>query len=137
MKKMYTPMQAALCTLLGGPLTIIYTSKSNLEQIDKDKAAKDTLLYGGLAFIIFVLASPFIPENFPQTGLIGGLVAIAYFMTKQYQMDKNAIEDSYMHDFHSNWRVLGIGTIALIVTAVIGLAIIFAYDALGLISLEG
>jgi uncharacterized membrane protein len=114
----YSPTQVA-CGTIGGPVGLIYFLMSNFEALEQKERKKNTLL-AGIAFIVVLIALvPFLPENFPNISFTIAYIIIAHQVAEKYQMTKADIMNSGQYDFHSNWRVLGIGLLCMLASVVI------------------
>ena len=51
------------------------------------------------------------------------------------QLKKEEIEENDAYTFESNWKIFGIGTVTLILFLAIAIAVMFAMESVGLISL--
>jgi hypothetical protein len=60
-----------------------------------------------------------LPEKFPSAPFTITYVIAAHHIAKQYQVTKQGIIDSPQYDFHSNWRVFGIGVLCLVGSALL------------------
>ncbi|WP_198300892.1 hypothetical protein [Cellvibrio sp. PSBB006] len=115
---LYSPTQAA-CGTIGGPVGLVYFLWKNFRSLNNESAAKKTVLYGGFFIIALTALIPFLPENIPNTIFTIAYIITARHVAEKHQMSKQAIKDSPLHDFQSNWRVLGVGLLCLIASAII------------------
>ncbi|MGO4894753.1 hypothetical protein [Flavobacterium sp. W21_SRS_FM6] len=132
--KVYSPTQAALGALLGGPIASAYFIKQNFFALKDDESIKKTNLFGSLA-IAFVLAIlPFLPENFPNMVIPIITIVSTRLLIETFQFKKEDISNSEDLDFQSNWKVFFVGLISLIIFMVIAVSLILTLDALGIAS---
>ena len=129
--KMYSPIQAAVGTI-GGPVGVVYFLMANFEALGQAEHKQKTLVIGVVSIIALAIILPFLPESVPSMPFTIAYILIAYQVTNNYQMSKAAILDSDNHNFHSNWRVLGIGLLCLV-----GSIICLAVPMLGVMYLNG
>jgi len=109
---LYSPTQVA-CGTLGGPVALIYFLMANFETLG-DEALKKKTLQLGIAFIIALVATiPFLPDSLPSSVFTVAYIIVARHVAENYQMTKADILASEVHDFHSNWRVFGLGLLCL------------------------
>lgn len=128
--RLYSPVQVA-CGTIGGPVGLIYFLKSNFAALGNDRLEKRTLILGALFIAALVVSVPFLPDRFPSLPFTAGYIAIAWYVSSRYQMTKQAIAASPLHDFHSNWRVLGMGLLCLAASVVVLVGPLIALIALG------
>lgn len=136
MKAMYSPNQLIIGTYIGGPLAAMYFLKSNFEGLGRMELAKKTLLLGLLVALLVFAIMPFVPES-PLSGLIPILYLVpVYFIVKKHQLSKPEISESKEYIFQSNWKVAGMTIVWMIVSMIVGIAIMFAFASLGVITFE-
>lgn len=131
-QKVYSPTQGWAGTFLGGPLVGTYLLRANFAAIGKSKHARQATLWGVVLSAVILLSLPFLPERTP-----GYILPIAYSMTvrliiERAQFTKNQIASSDKLAFHSNWRVLGVGLLGLVVFLILGVAEFLLLPTLGL-----
>lgn len=134
-KKVLSPAQIAGGSFLGGPIAAVYYLRKNYLAIGKEDLAQKVLIYGVL-FVIFLLGLlPFLPEKFPNMVLPLAYCLAARQIAETTQLKKAQIEGSEEYTFESNWRILGVGILTLLMFLVVGVAVIFALEAAGIVSL--
>lgn len=116
--RLYSPTQVA-CGTIGGPIGLIYFLKDNFATLENHRLERKTLLYGGLLILSLLAVLPFLPDEFPSLPITIAYILTARHVAGKYQMTKQAIAESPIHDFHSNWRVLGIGLLCLVASAIV------------------
>lgn len=129
--KMYSPTQAAVGTI-GGPVGVVYFIMANFEVLGQIERKQKTLVIGIISIIALAIILPFLPDSIPGTPFTVAYILIAYNVTNNHQMSKAAIQESEAHEFHSNWRVLGMGLLCLIVSF-----IVLIIPSLGIMYLKG
>jgi len=136
--RLYSPGQVAGGAFLGGPIGAIYFLWANFRALGNHHAAQRTLIFGAFFIAIMVVVLPLLPESFPSLPITIAYVLFARHVAEKHQMTKQAIADSDVHYFHSNWRVGSLGLICLVasVIAMLGPMLLLAatgiWDPLGL-----
>jgi uncharacterized membrane protein len=128
--KLYSPAQAACGALVGGPVGLIYFLWANFTALGNRPAAKKTIAYGALLILGLLIVLPFLPERFPSSPFTVAYIIMARQIAQQYQKTKQEIADSPEYDFHSNWRVFGLGLLCLVgsvLVIVVPLALLVAF----------
>ncbi|HJR74792.1 MAG TPA: hypothetical protein VJ806_14280 [Luteimonas sp.] len=127
--KVYTPKQVAAGAFLGGPIGLVYFLKSNFRALGDDRRERNALIYGAIFVIALSLVLPLLPDKFPSAPLNLAYIFFGHFFAARYQMDKQAIAASSGHDFHSNWRVVGLGLLCGVasVIVIVGVALLLSY----------
>ncbi len=123
-KKIYSTGQIWGSSFIFGPLAGIYLLSKNFETFKDKEKAKQTLVIGlgiTIAFVIILLL-----VELPKTGAV---FPIVYTAIIAYCADKNQKEKIKQHldsggKKYSNWRVLGISILSLLV--LIALFFVFA-----------
>lgn len=133
--RLYSPVQAACGAALGGPVGLIYFLHSNFRTLGNAAAGRQTVLYGALLVVALVVVLPLLPENFPSLPFTLAYVLAARHVAERYQMSKQGILESAQHDFHSNWRVAGLGLLCLLGSAVAVILPLMALGMLGIVKL--
>ncbi|MEH6638592.1 MAG: hypothetical protein V7717_04910 [Porticoccaceae bacterium] len=130
-KKFYSPKQIYVGTFLGGPVAGVYFVKKNFDEMLEQKASSLALLLGslcvlGITILVFVL-----PENFPNTIipiLYSGLAAGAAW---HFQVSKEEEEVNEEYGFISNWSVVKVALVSLVVYSGSLFALLFVAVGLG------
>ena len=124
----FSPIQVSVGTFLGGPLAGIYALHANFKALGKSDEARNTILLGALFTLGLLILLPFLPHRFPNY-----VIPIAYTLAARgiadgFQMKKEAIAVSDQYGFESNWKVVAISIVGLllflcfVVAAVFGIA---------------
>lgn len=133
--KIYSPNQILFGSFWGGPVAVVYFLRNNYISLNNDEYAKKTLIVGSLFILALCGILPFLPENFPNM-----VIPLAYsFFAKQLsvttQLSKEAIENNENHTFESSWKVLGVGTLALLLFLLIVMIVMLILNFIGIDSL--
>lgn len=115
---LYSPTQVA-CGTIGGPVGLIYFLMSNFGALGKEDKKKRTLVVGIASIVALIVILPFLPDSVPNTPFTIAYIIIGRLVAEKYQMTKAKIIESDLHDFHSNWRVLGFSLLCLIGSAIV------------------
>lgn len=116
--RIYSPTQVA-CGTIGGPVGLIYFLKANFASLGNERLEKQTLLYGGLLILALLALTPLLPDWFPNWPISIAYILMARYVAQNYQMTKQDIASSTVYDFHSNWRVLGLGLLCLLASVIV------------------
>lgn len=132
--KIYSPNQVLGGSFWGGPIAVVYFLWKNYVVLGKLEEAKNCLVFGSVFILVVLVGLPFLPESFPNI-----VIPIAYSIgAKQLavssQLDKKQIIESESYTFQSNWKVLGIGTLTLLLFLVVAIFLVFAMEILGIIT---
>jgi MFS superfamily sulfate permease-like transporter len=117
--RLYSPLQAASGSLLGGPVAVVYFLRANFLALGMPSEARATLVLGIGALLALLVVLPLLPDRLPSSA-----ITIVYFFfskvtVEQRQMTRQEIVDSPEHDFHSNGRVVALGLACLIASMVV------------------
>ncbi len=129
--RLYSPTQVA-CGTIGGPVGLIYFLWANFSSLGNSSGARKTLAYGALLILAIPAILPFLPDNLPNSPVTLAYILVARGVATRYQMTKQAIADSLRYDFHSNWRVFGIGMLCLVGSVVVIMGPLLLLAALGI-----
>jgi hypothetical protein len=117
--RMYTPMQVAAGAALGGPFALLYFLWANFRTLARQREADLTALLGLVFMAALVAASPHIPENVPNQLFTLAYMLIGHQVAVHRQLGKQAILSSPLYRVHSNWRVVGLGLLCLVISAIL------------------
>jgi len=126
--KVYSPIQAALGSFLGGPLASTIFISQNFSSMDQPQSKTNALLIGLLLTVGLVALSLNLPENFPGIIFSVATIVLTRLIVEKQQFTKEAIEESEELTFHSNWLVFGIGVLSLALMAAVLYSLIVALD---------
>ena len=128
----YSPIQAAMGCFLGGPLASIVLIRHNFKVLGNIDAEKKTTFYGAIIFLLFLLVVALLPEKFSNIVIpLITMFATGYFINKN-QFTKQAIEESPLLTFQSNWRVFWIGVVCFVLTIVAFVVLVVIFGSLGI-----
>ena len=116
--KVYSPTQVA-CGTLGGPVGLVYFLAVNFSALADESSKNKTLLWGSLSIVALICLLPFLPESVPNLPFTVAYIVIARSISSKYQMTKDAIVESNVHEFQSNWRVFGFSLICFICSVIV------------------
>lgn len=128
----YSPTQAALGSLLGGPFASLYFLKTNFEVLKNENRKKNTIVLGSIIIFSLLLISPFLPDDFPNTVIPLLTVAITRALVEKFQFTKEDIEISEGLKYHSNWGVLWKSIICLVLFLIAITLFILIIESLGI-----
>ncbi|MDF2447193.1 MAG: hypothetical protein K0S46_2429 [Moraxellaceae bacterium] len=132
--RIYSPTQAACGALVGGPVGLIYFLYANFGVLGNAEAQRKTVAWGVALIVALVILLPLLPDRMPSTPLTVAYMLAAQQVAVKHQMTKAAIIASPQHDFHSNWRVFGLGLLTMVGTGVAVLVPIGVLAYFGLVS---
>lgn len=132
--KIYSPKQVMLSTFLGGPLAMMFTLKKNFDSLGNKTGSKQTILWGSVFIILFFVVLPFISKNLPAILFSVAQIFAVRAIVKKYQLSKQAILDDPNYEFQSNWNVVGVSILSLILFCILILIWEAAMESLGLLS---
>ncbi|MEZ9369478.1 hypothetical protein AB4140_11720 [Shewanella sp. 10N.286.51.B2] len=127
----YSPTQAALGSLLGGPFASLYFLKTNFEVLKSEKSKKNTIALGSIIIFSLLLILPFLPDNFPNTVIPILTVTITKALVEKLQFTKEDIEISEGLKYQSNWGVLWTSIIGLVWLLIAVTLFILIFEGLG------
>lgn len=131
-QRVYSPTQAASGAFLGGPIAAVLFLKQNFRALGNPNGESKVRIYGA-AFVLLVFGiAPFLPEEFPNMAIPLATVITTRLVVEKYQVSKQAIVESELLEFHSNWRVLGVSLACLVASFAILFALIVGLDAFGI-----
>ena len=119
----YSPTQAALGTFLGGPLAGLYYLKHNFRVLNRNEQEQQTVRYGGMFMVALLAVLPFIPEQVPGLPFAIAFVVVARMLVEKYQFSKQDIIDAPELDFQSNWLVMGVSIVSMLIFLAVSFAV--------------
>jgi len=129
--KVYSPNQVFAASIAGGPGAMVYVLWKNFKALENPDGQKQILVWGAAFLALLLIALPFLPIGFPNYVLPIAYAVAARFLAQQYQMSKQAIQQSERYEFQSNWNVVGVSVLFLIAAIVVLLAWVLLLSALG------
>ena len=133
--KMYSPVQVAVSSLLGGPCAAVFVLWKNFQGLDNSSGATHTIVWGTVLVLLVFLTIPFLPEKFPNSPIPIAYTAVAVSVARKYQLSKKEILESERYEIRSNWNVLGISIAFLFATVAILLSWFLLLDFAGIVNL--
>lgn len=130
----YSPVQAA-CGTIGGPVGLIYFLRANFVALGNKSAATKTVIFGSIFILAIIISFPFLPDNFSGLPFTIAYIVIAKQVAEKFQLSKQAITESTIYKFHSNWRVVGMGIICLIGSILVLIIPVLLLGFLGIIQI--
>ena len=132
-RKIFSPLQIRTASFIGGPLAGIYFLKENFENLNRQEAAKKTLVFGLVFSVLLILILPFLSPRFPRMVLPLAYSFLAGHIAESQQLSKQAILDSADYEFGSGWKVVGVSVVSLLVFFVVAMAIILTLNFFGIV----
>jgi hypothetical protein len=132
--RIYTPTQAAMGALLGGPVGVVYFLWANFNTLQKHTAASNTLKLGVMGIAAIGVSIILLPEDFPSLPFTILYVMTSGWVARKYQPSKETIAESEQFSLHSNWRVFGLGLLCLLGSTVVLFGMAAAAMWLGLLA---
>jgi hypothetical protein len=129
--KVYSPTQVA-CGTIGGPVGLIYFLWRNFIALGNEAAARKTLWYGVIGIVVLLALLFALPAKFPSSPFTIAYILIARGVANKYQLTKDAIAASPNYEFHSNWRVFGLGLLCLLGSVIVLIGPVMVLSAMGL-----
>lgn len=115
-QRVYSPLQAAIGSLLGAPLSSIVFIRHNFKVLGNANAEKKTTIYGAIIYLLLLGASPFFPDDIPWGAIVLASVFIPPLIVIKLQFTYRAIAASPHLDFQSGWRVFGVSLACFFLT---------------------
>ncbi|NKZ38421.1 hypothetical protein HF690_05545 [Oleiagrimonas citrea] len=132
-RRVYSPIQSSFAAFLGGPLAAIWCMRRNFQALGKAESVRKTSLYGALVMLAMFLVLPFLPDKFPSFVIPVITIGVTQTLVQRLQFTKQVIIESRTLDFHSNWLVVGVGLLAMVLTLAAFVACVFALQYLGIV----
>jgi uncharacterized membrane protein len=133
--RLYTPVQVAVSSLLGGPCAAVFVLWKNFQGLGNSSNATRTIVWGAFLALLVFLIIPFLPEKFPNFAIPAAYTGLAVSVNRQYQLSKKDILESEQHEIRSNWNVFGVSIGFLVATMAVLLSWILLLDFAGIVSL--
>lgn len=129
--RIYSPGQAAAGAFLGGPVALVYFLAKNFEVLGKSEAERRTVISGIVGTLLLIPVLLLLPDSVPGMTISLIYLIIARQVAEKYQMTKQAIVESPVYDFHSNWRVFWLGLACLVGSVIVLVAGVAGFTVLG------
>lgn len=126
--KVFSPIQAAAGSFLGGPLASTIFISQNFSALNESEKKSTTLIAGAIIIFALIVISLNLPDNFPGFIFTIATIVATRLMVEKKQFTKEKIEESEQLTFHSNWLVFGIGVLSLLLTFAVVFVIIMALE---------
>ena len=132
-RSVYSPVQGALASFLGGPFVGTYFIAMNFKALDKPTKMRRSIIWGLLFSAVLVFGSPFLPVRTPKFIIPLAYSWVVRLVIEKSQFSKEQINSSGTLKFESNWKVFGLSLLSLLVFLFSVVGLILLYSALGLI----
>lgn len=129
----YSPTQAAMGALVGGPVGLIYFLYRNFSTLGNVTAARKCLIFGALLVPALLALLLSLPSNISSIPFTIFYVVVARFVAEKYQLSKQDIAGSSGYTFKSNWNVLGVGLLCFLGSIVVIVGPTLVLVSLGLV----
>ena len=129
--KMFSPVQAGVAAFMGGPLAATYVLRKNFLVLGNMGGARATLTWGFILSALIILIIPFIPDWFPNSASSVIYLVVTSLVVQKYQLAKNQIIESGRYTFQSNWLVLLVIVLAILLLIAVAVPYIMALEAIG------
>jgi hypothetical protein len=129
-RRVFSPAQGSAGTFLGGPLAGTYFIRANYLALGETKRARLATIWGIVICAAILLVLPFMPEKMP-----GYIIPIAYAITARTIIERAQFTKAYIaasNDlaFHSNWRVVGVALLGLVIFALLAIGELMLFPSL-------
>jgi hypothetical protein len=134
--EIYSPNQVFVGTFLGGPLASILMLKRNFVALGETVAAKKTIIWGIVLSVGPVGALYVIQKSLPQNATSAMPLVISFIsqsIARHRQLTKDAIRNADRYSFRSNFHVVLVGIISLVVSLSAMFLIAFLLVIVGII----
>ena len=132
---MYSPAQISLGTYLGGPLAAMYFLKSNFDALSKPDESKRIVIICILVTIALLAILPFLPKKFPNMIIPLMYLLPVIWVNKKYQLTKQAIQESEIYNFQSNWKTLWMSILWMFLFLIPAFIIIIILNSIGVVKI--
>lgn len=129
--KMFSPVQAGVAAFMGGPLAATYVLRKNFLALGNMGGARATLTWGLILSALIILIIPFIPDWFPGMASSVIYLVVTNLVVQKYQLSRNQIIESGRYTFQSNWLVLLVMVLAIMLLMAVAVPYIMALEAIG------
>jgi uncharacterized membrane protein len=134
MIKLFSPLQIALGSFIGGPMALAYFLKTNFDALgQKDKSLK-ALLFCAAFLIVAIVAMPLLSPIDKSLLQRSVYALVAFAIAYKYLPKKSGIKNSDLYAFQSRWTVLGVGVFSAVFFMILSAVIYLALIRLGLVS---
>jgi len=125
---LYSPKQVYTGSMLGGPIAAAYFIWKNFKTLADARRMKWSLGVG-LGFTLLLISTlPFLPAKTPNMVLPIAYSWVASYLVGRFQRTKVQIQDSETFRFHSNWKVVGVSLMAMVVFLIPAFGLVYYVD---------
>tara|TARA_B100001142_G_scaffold104453_1_gene106476 strand:+ start:225 stop:722 length:498 start_codon:yes stop_codon:yes gene_type:complete len=117
---LYSPRQIEIAIVLAGPVCTIYMLVKNYNILEQYEFSRNVKYLGSFLFLSLLVAIAYIPYDIPNGAFQASCLIFVWAILKKYHMTKDEISDSSALDFRSNWTVVLVTLLGLIITLGIG-----------------
>ena len=125
MKKIYSPIQIGIGSLLGGPMASTYFLQKNFTQLGKDNSSKITVIIGIILVILLPIYVWLVKISNPI--IFVPFVFLSMVIADKLQLSTLSIKNSDFYTQESYFKLIFLSILILIMTFFIGFIIIFLY----------
>jgi hypothetical protein len=125
---LFSPAQVAVAAFLGGPIAGAWLMRSNYRAANEEEHARRALLWGIIGTLAAIVVSFMLSEDFPSMVLPISYTMALYYFAKQEHGNDVDLQRSAGGASASNWKVVGVGLLWLLVNLVVIIGIAFAVD---------
>lgn len=129
-ERVYSPNQAAIGAFVGGPLVSVLFIKRNFKALGNSSGERKTLLYGVIVILLFLCILPTLPKSLPNM-LIPLITIVVTRSIVEYQIKKQDVAVANVPLFQSNWRVFWVSLGCMVLSLLVGGAVLFGIDTIG------
>lgn len=105
-KKVYSPGQAALASILGGPLSATWFIRHNYLMQGNESAASKCINAGAFIVIAVLFSLPLLPSGFPTILISLPVIIFTRYFIEQKQFNRQQIDDSEIYECQPLLRVV-------------------------------
>ena len=112
---LYSPRQIEIATFLAGPVVAIYMLVKNFNILEKHRISRNIKYIGTLLLVWLLIAIDYIPYDIPTAAIQACYLIFVLAILKKYHMTKEEIIMLSPFNFRSNWTVLLVGVLGIII----------------------
>ena len=129
---LYSPRQIEIATLIAGPVSAIYMLVKNYNILEQYEYSRNVKYIGSFLFVSLLVALEYIPFDIPEIAYAPSYVIFVWAILYKYHITKAEISDSSALDFRSNWVVILVSLLGVIISygifIIVMLLVIIAAD---------
>ena len=122
MKKIYSPIQIGLGSILGGPIASLYFLKKNFDQLNKQNYSKLITIFGLVIMILLPISMAFFDRLSPFINIPISILAMMF--SNKFQMKTSEIKNSEHYQVESYIKLVGLSILLAVITFFLGIVII-------------